>query len=368
MEGSLPHSPIRAIPSSQTSEEHTLIVAEIGQNHNGSMAFAQALVDIAAMPIIDYFTHEQLPGVDALKLQKRDLSEELTVDAYHAPYDSPHAFGPTYGEHRKALELSYEEHRDLGQYIHEKGLLFVETLCSPRCVRLCEMVRIDYLKVASRDLTNIPLLRVLAGTGIPIILSTGMSVDGSDLDTALEEITRYHEQITILHSISEYPAHYEHIDLGRIGKLKVRYPQYRIGYSDHSIGIVVPVAAVCLGATVIEKHITLSRRLKGTDHAAALEPDGLWRMTRDIRNMERARAPVSNAQRTAVVAEAGAKLQRSLAAARAIQPGEVLTEDDLVMLSPGTGLSWQQRDRLLGRKAARFIPAHVHLVPEMFEP
>lgn len=352
---------------SEATEDHTLIVAEIGQNHNGSMAFAQALVDIAAMPIIDYFTHEQLPGVDAVKLQKRDLTEELTADAYQAPYESPHAFGPTYGKHREALELSYEEHRDLGQYIHEKGLLLVETLCSPRCVRLCEMVRIDYLKVASRDLTNIPLLRVLADTRIPIMLSTGMMADWSELDAALEEIVRRHEQITILHSISEYPAHYENLDLGRIGRLKERYPQYRIGYSDHSIGIVAPVAAVCMGAAVIEKHITISRRLKGSDHAGALEPDGLWRMTRDIRNMERARRPVSDAQRAAVVAPVRAKLERSLASARPIQPGELLAEEDLLMLSPGDGLPWRERSRLLGRKAKLPIPAHVHLKPEMFE-
>jgi len=363
MEDVLPRS---SVPSEAT-EEHTLIVAEIGQNHNGSMAFAQALVDIAAMPIIDYFTNEQLPGVDAVKLQKRDLSEELTVDAYHSPYDSPHAFGPTYGKHREALELSYEEHRDLGQYIHEKGLLLVETLCSPRCVRLCDMVRIDYLKVASRDLTNIPLLRALAATKIPIILSTGMMADWSELDAALEEVARYHEQIIILHSVSEYPAHYENLDLGRIAQLKARYPQYRIGYSDHSIGIVAPVVAVCMGAAVIEKHITLSRRLKGSDHAGALEPDGLWRMTRDIRNMERACRPVSDQRRAAIVAPARTKLERSLASARPLQPGQILTEDDLLMLSPGNGLPWRERGQLLGRKVKQPIPAHVHLRPEMFE-
>lgn len=345
---------------------HTLIVAEVGQNHNGSMAFAQSLVDIAAMPIIDYFTNERLPGVDAVKFQKRDMSEELTIEAFDAPYDSPHAFGPTYGRHREALELSYEEHRDLGQYAHEKGLLFVETLCSPRCVRLCEMVRIDYLKVASRDLTNVPLLRAVAATRVPVILSAGMG-GLDDLDAAVAEVARFHEEITILHSVSEYPARYDHIGLPRIEEIRARYPRYRVGYSDHSIGIVVPVAAVCMGASVIEKHITLSRRLKGSDHAGALEPDGLWRMTRDIRNVERAGRPVREDRRAAVVAEARAKLARSLASARPIAPGETLTEDALAMLSPGTGLAWRDRARVLGRKAKASIPPHVHLLPEMFE-
>ncbi len=359
MDAPLPESD-RAAPG------RTLIVAEVGQNHNGSMAFAQSLIDIAAMPIIDHFSDEQLPGVDAVKLQKRDMSEELVEEACHARYESPHAFGPTYGEHREALELGYEEHRDLGQYAHEKGLLFIETLCSPRCARLCEMVRIDYLKVASRDLTHVPLLRALAQTRIPIILSTGMSGE-EELDAAIDEIARVHEEITILHAVSEYPAQYAHIGLPRIGRLKARYPKYRVGYSDHSIGIVVPVAAVCLGAEVVEKHITLSRRLKGSDHAGALEPDGLWRMTRDIRNVERALRPVPNEERLAAAEGARRRLGRSLASARPIEPGEVLSEEALVMLSPAAGLSWHQRERLLGRRAKRAIPPRVHLMPEMFE-
>jgi len=354
------------IRASTDEQQSTLIIGEIGQNHNGNMGFAMSMIDIAALPVIDHFTQEQLQGVNAIKLTKRDLEEELTAEAERQPYNGPHSFGPTYGEHRRAIELSYEEHRDLGQYAHERGLLFIETLCSPKCVRLCEMVNIDYLKVASRDLTNIPLLTELAATRVPIILSTGMG-DFDALDRALDEITQYHEQITILHCISEYPARYENIGLPRIAELKRRYPQYRIGYSDHSIGIMIPVAAVSMGATVIEKHITLSRRLKGADHAGSVEPDGLWRMTRDIRNLERAMQAVPEDRRRAATASTRLKLERSLATRRPIGKGERLTEQDLVMLSPGGGMTWDQRELVVGRPARDEIPQRAQLQPEMFD-
>ena len=323
------------------------------------------MIDVAAMPIIDFLTDEQLPGVDAIKLTKRDLDEELTKEAQDQPYNSRHAFGETYGEHRRALELTYEEHRDLGQYTHERGLLFVETLCSPKCTKLCEMVDIDFLKVASRDLTNIPLLREMARTKIPIILSTGMT-DWEDLDQALDEIARFHDQITILHCISQYPAEYHNIGLHRITELQQRYPDLTIGYSDHSIGIMVPVAAVSLGATVIEKHITLSRQLRGSDHSGSLEPDGLWRMTRDIRNLERALQPVDETVRKQVTETAATKLQRSLASRIMIPKGECISESDLVMLSPGVGLGWEERGKVIGKPARQDIPSHMHLTLDMF--
>lgn len=343
----------------------TIVIAEIGQNHNGNIPFAERLIDMAAMPIVDHYSGESHKGVDAVKFQKRDLTEELTRDAYRTEYNSPHAFGETYGKHRETLELSYEEHRDLGVYAKEKGLQFIETLCSPRCLKLCEMVDIDYLKVASRDLTNVPLLRSLAAMRIPIILSTGMG-GNDDLDQALETIVPFHEQITILHCLSEYPAPYARLGLPRIRELADRYPEKIIGYSDHSPGIMAPVAAVCLGAKVIEKHITLSRQLKGSDHAGALEPDGLWRMVRDIRNVEQALNPATAQIREQATLETREKLQRSLSASRDIDKGECLTESDLAMLSPGTGLGWRQRHLVVGKPALQHIPMNSHLSPAQF--
>ena len=150
------------VPRAREPERRPVyIVAEIGQNHNGDMDIARKLIDMAAMPIVDYFTGETLPGIDAVKFTKRDLAEELTEEAGSRPYTSPHSFGPTYLEHRRVLELSVEQHAELEQYARSKGLGFIETLCSPGCIGLLDRVRVDAVKVASRDVTNVPLLEAL---------------------------------------------------------------------------------------------------------------------------------------------------------------------------------------------------------------
>lgn len=343
------------------TEHGTRIIAEIGQNHNGDVSLARQLIDMAAMKVFDPFDNRELPGVDAVKLTKRDLSEELSVDAWNERYDSPHAFGDTYGSHREKLELSYEEHAELGHYVRERGMALVETLTSIKTLRLLDMVEVSAIKVASRDLTNLPLLDAIAGTRRPVILSTGMSAEG-DLDRALDTVTRHHEDITILHCVSQYPAAYENMRLQTLAWLARHYP-YTIGLSDHSIGIVMAPVAVALGARVIEKHITLNRGMKGSDHAASLEPDGLWRMVRDIRNVETAMGEkISGVPPEA--RSARRKLARSLAAARDISEGETIAESDLCLLSPGTGLQWHERDRLVGRAARRNIAAHTLIAVE----
>jgi sialic acid synthase len=271
------------------------------------------------------------------------------------PYVSPHSFGATYGEHRARLELSDEQHFEVYRHAKSFGFDFVETLCAIGCLSILNFFTPDKLKVASRDLTNLPLLAALADTGIPIILSTGMA-DRADLDAALGVITKRHEEITILHCVSEYPTHPDNTNLLTIRYLQKEYPGYQIGYSDHTIGISAPVAAVALGATVIEKHVTLDRRMKGTDQAGSLGPDGVSRMVRDIRLMER-----SMGQETLfvdpAVAAAKLKLERSVAAKVDIEEGAVVREDDLHLLSPGTGLRWSERGRVVGGRAVRRLAA-----------
>jgi sialic acid synthase SpsE len=343
---------------------HTYIIAEAGQNHNGDIKMARQLIDLAAMPILDKAFGRELPKVNAIKFTKRDLTEELTAELEDSPYDSPHSFGRTYGEHRKKLELSYEQHIELYHYAREKGLDFVDTLTSPKTLRLLDFIEPEYIKVASRDLTNFPLLQSIGETQIPVLLSTGMG-GLREIDNAIEIIAKYHENITILHCISEYPADYENLNLFSIPFLKERYP-YKIGYSDHSIGIIAPVVAVALGAEIIEKHITLSHALKGSDHKGALEPDGLWRMVRDIRNMEIALGE-KNKTLSEAVKPYKEKLERSLCSNKQIKKGHVLTEEDLIMLSPGGGLSWEDKNQILGRPASRDIDFHSALKPEYFE-
>lgn len=340
-------------------------IAEIGQNHNGDMQLAKKLIDIAAMPVFDYFTGKTLPGVDAVKFTKRDLTEELTATEGNKSYISPHAFGATYLEHRKALELSDEQHAELEAYAHSKGLDFIETLCSPRCLRLLESTKVDSIKVASRDITNIPLLEKLGELDTPVIVSSGMcSLD--ELRAAVQILGRNPKDIAILHCISQYPAQYENLNLRSIQQLKKLFPTHTIGYSDHSIGIMAPVAAVALGAGIIEKHVTLNRSMKGSDHTGSLEPEGLWRVVRDIRNIQfslgirgEAFHPSSQAARE--------KLARSLALQVPLGKGEVLQASFICMRSPGTGMSWDQRNSIIGKKANKDLPANSLLNRSDFE-
>ncbi len=171
-----------------------------------------------------------------------------------------------------------------------------------------------------------------------------------ELDNALEVISRHHSDITILHCLSQYPSEYKNIYLSTILFLNENYPEYTIGYSDHSIGIVVPVTAVAMGAQVIEKHITLDRKMKGTDQAGSLGPDGIYRMVRDIRNIEMAMGEKAMFASDSVK-EARVKLERSVASNHFIKKGEEIKETDLHMLSPGDGFKWVEKEKLIGSKA-----------------
>ncbi len=330
---------------------HTYLIGEIGQNHNGSVEIGKKIIDIAAKPVLDKYYNRALPGIDAIKLTKRDLKEELSVEAWNKSYLSPHSFGKTYGEHREYLELSDEEHFELYRYAKGKNLDVVETICARGCLSMFRYFNPDYIKVASRDLTNLPLLEALAETGIPMIVSTGMS--GKDeLGKAVEVISQRHDKITILHCLSQYPSDYKNINLLTIQYLIDHYPQYTIGYSDHSIGIVVPCAAVALGARVIEKHITLDRNMKGTDHAGSLGEDGIYRMVRDIRNTELS-IGVNDMFLSDSVLESKTKLERSIATRRAMHKGEEIHEEDIHLLSPGDGFKWTEKALIVGKKLNR---------------
>ena len=271
-------------------------------------------------------------------------------------YDIPNSFGRTYGEHRHALELSDEEHYEVYTHAKSKGLDFIETLCAVGCLSMLKLFTPDKLKVASRDLTNLPLLTALAETKLPIILSTGMA-GKKELDDALDVITRYHNDISILHCVSQYPTHPENLNLRTITYLRKHYPQYKIGFSDHTIGIAAPTVAVGMGAEIIEKHITIDRRMKGTDQAGSLGPDGVNRMLRDIRVAEhwmgREELYIDES-----VASSKEKLERSIASKRDISAGEIITENDIHMLSPGNGFKWINKDHVIGHTAAVDIPAN----------
>ena len=343
----------------------TYIIGEIGQNHNGDVEIAKKLIDEISKPVTDYLFGQHLAPMNAVKMTRRDLNEELSASAMMRPYLNEHSFGKTYGEHRKALELNDEEHYDVFLYAKGKGLEVVETLCAKACLSMLKLFIPDRLKVASRDLTNLPLLAAMAETKIPMILSTGMG-GKKELDDALDVITRYHSNISILHCLSQYPSEYKNINLESIRYLIDNYKDYTIGYSDHSIGIVVPVVAVAMGAKIIEKHITLDRNMKGTDHRGSLEPEGIWRMVRDIRNIEMAMGEYGLTASEAT-REARYKLERSIATNRLIKKGEVIEETDLHMLSPGDGFKWAEKEQVIGKIATADIEKDEIIYPNLIQ-
>ena len=344
--------------------KNTYLIGEIGQNHNGSVDIAKLLIDKAAQPVKDALFDATLPAWDAVKLTKRDLNEELSASAMAKPYDSPHSFGRTYGEHRAKLELNDEQHHELYQYAKAKGLDFVETLCAIGCLSMLKLFTPDRLKVASRDLTNLPLLNAMAETKIPMIISTGMG-GVEEIDGALEVITKHHDQVAILHCLSQYPSEYKNINLNSIHYLKERYKGYEVGYSDHSIGIAIPLAAVAMGATTIEKHITLDRTMKGTDQAGSLAPDGMRRMVRDIRNLEMAFGEMKK-ERSEAVLSAKVKLERSIATKREMKKGETIQESDVHLLSPGDGYQWAEKEAIIGKVLTQDVPADEVIYRDMF--
>jgi len=342
----------------------TYIIGEIGQNHNGSVDIAKLIIDMINRPVRDELFDLHLNAIDAVKLTKRDLKEELSASAMSMPYDNPNSFGKTYGEHRARLELSDEEHFEIYRYAKENySVDFIETICAIGAMSILDKFSPDYLKVASRDLTNLPLLDALASVRIPMIISTGMA-GKRELDKAIEVISRHHEDISILHCVSQYPTHPNNVNLNSIPYLKENYPRYTIGFSDHTVGISMPLAAVAMGARIIEKHVTIDRNMKGTDQKGSLGPDGVNRMIRDIRLLE-----LSMGKKDIFVAEGieltRNKLERSIAAKRKIKAGEFIALEDIHMLSPGDGFQWHMKDHVIGRKAAADIPANEIIYPNM---
>lgn len=342
--------------------DKTYIIGEIGQNHNGSVDIAKLLVELVARPVHEEVFNLDLEPMNAVKMTKRDLNEELSVSQMNRPYINPNSFGKTYGEHRAALELSDEEHYEVYKHAKSFGLDFVETLCAKGCLSLLKLFTPDYLKVASRDLTNLPLLSAMAETKIPIILSTGMA-GKKELDEALEVITRYHSNISILHCVSQYPTEPDNLNLRTILYLKKHYPQYRIGFSDHTIGISAPIVAIGMGAEIIEKHIMIDRRMKGTDQAGSLGPDGVNRLVRDIRVAEKWLGK-EELYIDKSVEKAKIKLERSIATKRLLKVNDVIQESDLHMLSPGDGYKWTQLSEVVGKRVVREIPANEIIYPE----
>jgi sialic acid synthase SpsE/spore coat polysaccharide biosynthesis protein SpsF (cytidylyltransferase family) len=328
------------------------IIAEIGQNHNGDVRIAKKLIDMAVRC-----------GASAVKFQKRDIPSELTKEAYDKPYDNPNSFGRTYGEHRIFLELNEAQHLELKEYALAAGITYFCTPCDVPSVELMERIGCPFYKVASRDLTNIPLLEKLGKTGKPVIISTGMA-DFDDIDEALKAMQLGKDQVVIMQCTSEYPCKLENVNLRAMETLRKKYG-HLVGLSDHTSGVIVSAAAAVMGAVMIEKHITLDRTMKGTDQPGSLEEAGLKKLVEYIRATEIAKGDGEKVVNPATKA-AKEKLARSITSKIFISKGTVLTEEMLTLKSPGTGLKWVERFDLLGKVALHDIEPDVTLSAENF--
>lgn len=318
------------------------IVAEIGNNHQGKLDLAKEMILAAAEA-----------GANGVKLQKRHTDALLSEEGKNAPYTGGNSFGATYGEHRNALELSVEEMAELKNLAHRLGLVFFASAWDHVSVEHMREIGWDMAKICSADLVNIPMLRQVGKMNIPIILSTGMSTWG-EIDRAVKELCSFHEQLILLHCNSSYPCPEEEIALPVMDKLRTKYA-LPVGYSGHERGFAPTLAAVARGACVVERHFTLNKDLPGTDHQVSLEPEQLRSLVTMIREVESA-LEVKDKRVGQKEQNAAQKLRKSIVAGRDIPGGHVLTEKDLTVKSPGTGMSPLKWDEILGKRVRVAIP------------
>lgn len=305
--------------------KHVFIIAEAGVNHNGDVIIAKKLIDAA----VD-------AGADAVKFQTFKTENLVAKDAPKADYQKKSTGNGNQFEMLKRLELSFEDHLSLKKYCDEKGILFLSTPFDFESVDLLEKLDLSMYKISSGEITNIPLLRYIARLKKPMIVSTGMA-NLSEIERAVNEIKENgNDKIILLHCTSNYPTLYEDVNLNAMLTIKNAF-MLPVGYSDHTIGIEVPIAAVSLGAEIIEKHFTLDKTLIGPDHKASLEPQELKRMIQSIRLVETA---LGNCEKKPTLQESKNKKvsRKSLVAARAIKKGEKFTSESLTVKRPGTGI------------------------------
>ena len=313
------------------------VIAEIGHNHQGSLENAKEL-----------FAEAARCGANAVKLQKRDNRSLYTREFFNKPYENENSYGPTYGLHREALEFDRAQYEELKACAAELGVTFFATAFDFQSAELLADLDMPAYKIASGDLTNTPLLRAVAEIGKPMILSTG----GGTLDDvrrAYDCVAEINPQVGLLQCTAGYPAEWEQLDLRVIETYRELFPQAVVGYSGHDNGIAMPLAAYVLGGRIVEKHFTLNRAMKGTDHVFSLEPVGLRKLVRDLK---RTRAALGDGLKTPYASEADPirKMGKKLVAARTLPAGHVLRREDLALKSPADGgLPPFELDAVIGR-------------------
>ena len=318
----------------------TLIIAEAGVNHNGSLELAKTLA-----------LEAKKCGADVVKFQTAKLDALVSKYAAMAEYQKKN-IGQEMSQQdmlRKLL-LTYEEFEELDQYCKKIDIQFLSTPFDLDSIDFLTSLNCSVWKIPSGEITNLPYLEKIAKTGKPVILSTGMCIM-QEVEEAVRVLEKGTREITLLHCTTQYPTEYGDVNLKAMLTLQSHFG-YKIGYSDHTRGVEVPLAAVALGASVIEKHFTLSRNMEGPDHKASLESSEFADMVRKIRNIEKSLG--SEEKKPAEVEMANRSVARkSIIAARDIKKGEVFTESNLTAKRPGNGISPMKWYEILGTKAIR---------------
>lgn len=325
----------------------TLIIAEAGVNHNGSIELARQLVDAAVAAGVDYVKFQTFK---AEKIASRNATKASYQQKTTNANESQLAM-------LKKLELSKEDHLSLIEYCSKKNIQFLSTPFDLESIDLLSELGIRLGKIPSGEITNLPYLRKMAKTFPQLILSTGMATM-KEIEEALNVLLNTganKNSIVILHCNTEYPTPFEDVNLLAMPSIGKKFG-VSFGYSDHTKGIEVPIAAIALGAVVIEKHFTLDRNMEGPDHKASLEPQELIEMVNSIRNIEKAvgssvKEPSPSELKNITIA------RKSIVAATNINKGEIFTEGNLTVKRPGSGISPMQWDAVLGKKASRDFEA-----------
>jgi len=334
-----------------------IIIAEAGVNHNGSLKIARRLIDEAKKAGADYvkFQTFKAKSIASKKAEKADYQKK-TANKRETQFQM-----------LRKLELSENDHKKLIAYCLKRSIDFLSTPFDSDSIILLKKMGIKIGKIPSGEITNLPYLEQMSATFDELILSTGMSTL-EEVEVALDVLVRAgtkKEKITVLHCTSEYPTPMEEVNLNAMLTMKEKFG-VNIGYSDHTKGVEVPIAAAALGAKIIEKHFTLNKDMKGPDHRASLEPDELQHMVAGIRNIEKAlgngiKKPSKSEQKNIIVA------RKSLIAARKMEAGYVIQENDIVIKRPGNGISPMMINKIVGKKLIKPIQKEDLLTPGHFQ-
>ncbi len=322
--------------------DKTIIIAEAGVNHNGDLALAKQMIDIAENAGADYVKFQTFIAEDLASSTAKKASYQIENTKNE---DSQYSM-------LKQLELPYESHFELIEYCRTKNVKFLSTAFELKSIDFLKD-KIDFFKIPSGEITNLPYLEKVAKLGLPVVMSTGMAnmQEVKDAYSVLTNNGINKDDLTILHCNTEYPTPMEDVNLLAMNSI-ARELGVKIGYSDHTLGIEIPIAAVAMGASVIEKHFTIDRTMTGPDHAASLEPEELKEMISSIRNIESAlgngvKTPSKSEEKNIPIA------RKSIIAREDINKGDILTESNLIVKRPGNGINPMKWNEIIGSKATK---------------